>query len=293
MLVSRFIGGHDIASVQRTANLLYMKNITPIFDFAKEASSTRTDVYRYVNEMHALVHNLGVTNKDFAVALKLSSFLPHYPYDNMKQIIDHIIDTKSEGKKYVFLDAETTALKPIEKYVYDRILKTYNDTHMSNTVIYKTYQMYRKDALKELADDVKVFKGRYGAKLVRGAYHSPRDASLFQCKLETDNNYDAGAAFMIRELLHNKDLQVCLATHNDLSVHRAMMLMNDAPNFINDQVSYAQLYGMGDTLTNNILQGGCHKVFKYLPYGPFKDVVPYLVRRLYENMGMLKHTNIV
>ena len=51
---------------------------------------------------------------------------------------------------------------------------------------------------------------------------------------------------------------------------------------------YAQLLGMGDKLTMNLLDNN-KKVFKYIPYGNIFDTYPYLLRRLYENIDMIKH----
>ncbi|MDQ3219764.1 MAG: proline dehydrogenase family protein, partial [Acidobacteriota bacterium] len=44
----------------------------------------------------------------------------------------------------------------------------------------------------------------------------------------------------------------------------------------------SQLYGMSDNLTYVLAKHG-YNVSKYVPYGPVKDTIPYLIRRAHEN----------
>ena len=56
-----------------------------------------------------------------------------------------------------------------------------------------------------------------------------------------------------------------------------------------ERVVFSQLYGMGDNITFNLAKLGFNAT-KYLPYGPVKDVVPYLIRRAQENTSVSGQT---
>ena len=82
------------------------------------------------------------------------------------------------------------------------------------------------------------------------------------------------------------DLHVCVASHNEKSMELATAKMAEKGLSPNDErVFFAQLYGMSDNLTFNLAKAG-YRAGKYLPYGPLKEVLPYLFRRAQENTSV-------
>ncbi|HRN56166.1 MAG TPA: proline dehydrogenase family protein, partial [Agriterribacter sp.] len=135
-----------------------------------------------------------------------------------------------------------------------------------------------------------------GAKLVRGAYmEKEREraammgyASPIQPdKAATDRDYNDAVSFCID---HIDKIAVIVATHNEYSNwHATQLLQQKKLALRHPHVHFSQLYGMSDHITFNLAKAGC-SVSKYLPFGPIKDVVPYLMRRAQENSSMAGQT---
>jgi proline dehydrogenase len=107
-------------------------------------------------------------------------------------------------------------------------------------------------------------------------------------KEETDNNYNLA----VRYIIDNIDNSVLfLGTHNEFSTYFLMDLMEYKELRNNDaRIWFGQLYGMSDNISFNLAAYG-YNVAKYLPFGPVKDVMPYLIRRAEENTSVIGQTN--
>jgi proline dehydrogenase len=141
--------------------------------------------------------------------------------------------------------------------------------------------MYRKDSLLELYDDIKYFNNSnclFSSKLVRGAYYNSeyKDGHLFNKKEDTDNNYNLG----IIKCNEYNTIHNIIASHNIKSITLAKDLNKDSNKFI-----IANLMGMNQNYMNNLNV----KKATYIPYGPYKEMIPYLTRRLYENIDSIKY----
>lgn len=276
MLLNKFIGGTNYIAVSKFINTLYDKSIIPIIDYAKEGSKTKYDVIKYNNEISSLISRINEENNNYSIgyALKLSSFKPYNAEENIENIIKNVINTKHLNK-YIYFDAEYTKNFYQENIIFDKLIKKYQ--HIDNLYLFKTYQMYKKNSLKHIENDLKKFD-KIGFKLVRGAYYNKTDTALFKNKIDTDLNYNKA----IQLLINNTNNKICIATHNEESINYALSLKQK------NNVYYAQLLGMGDKSTEYLLNNK-KKVFKYVPYGNIFDMYPYLLRRLYENYQIIKH----
>ncbi len=207
-----------------------------------------------------------------------------------------ICTVANEKKIGVLVDAEESWIQdPVDALTLS-MMDTFNKT---KAVVYNTIQLYRHDRLSFLKDCFKAATKRnfiLGAKLVRGAYmdkERKRAASMGYPspiqpdKNSTDRDYDEAVSFSIDNL---GTLATIVATHNEESNLLATQLL-DSNKLAHDHphIHFSQLYGMSDNITFNLAKEG-FSVSKYLPFGPIKDVVPYLMRRAQENSSVSGQT---
>ena len=275
-MLFRFIGGTNYITVSKFIHKMYDKSIIPIIDYAKEGAKTPGDVISYNKEVVSLINQISQehTNRDIGYAIKLSSVSAYNPEDNIDNFIKRVINTQHKNK-YIYFDAEYTHLYDEENKIFNKIIQKYQD--IDNLHLFKTYQMYKKNSLYYIKRDLDTYD-KIGFKLVRGAYYNKEDTELFEDKTDTDVNYNDA----IKYLIDNTNNKICIATHNKDSIDYALSF-NPGYN-----VSYAQLLGMGDSSTEYLLNNN-KTVFKYVPYGNVFNIYPYLLRRLYENIDMLKY----
>jgi proline dehydrogenase len=168
-----------------------------------------------------------------------------------------------------------------------------------NAIVYNTVQLYRNDRLQFLKDSAAFAKENHfilGMKLVRGAYMEKEreraeelnyPSPINETKNATDNEYNAALEFSIDPA---NNIHLVIGSHNEYSNLLAVQLMEKYSLQLNDaRIHFSQLYGMSDNITFNLAKAGCH-VSKYLPFGPIKDVIPYLMRRAQENSSVSGQT---
>jgi hypothetical protein len=276
-MLLKFIGGTNYIAVSNFINKLYDKSVIPIIDYAKEGSKNKFDVINYNDKTNLLINQINNEhiNKDIGYSIKLSSFSKYNPEENIDIFIKRVINTNHKNK-YIFFDAEHSDKYDYENKVFNKFIEKYKN--VDNLHLIKTYQMYKKNSLYYLKKDLDTYD-KIGFKIVRGAYYNKYDKQLFSLKRETDVNYNKAIEYLITANTSNK---ICIATHNRKSIEYALSL-NGGNN-----ISYAQLLGMGDKSTEYLLNKN-KTVFKYVPYGNIFDIYPYLLRRLYENIDMIKY----
>jgi len=190
------------------------------------------------------------------------------------------------------IDAEETWIQdPIDALT----MLMMDDYNKQKVIIYNTLQLYRHDRLEFLKKSYEAAVERgfiLGAKLVRGAYMEKErkraeennyPSPIQPNKEATDKDYNDAVRFCIE---HLNQIGLIIASHNEESNLLGVELLEEK-NLPLDHphVHFSQLYGMSDNITFNLAQAGC-SVSKYLPFGPIKDVIPYLMRRAQENTSV-------
>ena len=258
----RFIGGYNIEKALKLAN---NSKFIPIFDMAKEGSYSKKSIEQIWNDIDKIK-----TDKEVFYALKASTFGSH-----IDQII-RLVKKADEHNIQVVFDAETSKDTKHEDDIVKAIIK-------SESQVFKTYQMYRRDTMERLISDLDSgLVERF--KIVRGAYmgYEKKAGMLLENKNHVDQNYDNAVDLVFQQTKQNPKIKLMIATHNTHSIHR---IMHDVST---QNIYFAQLLGMADTTSERLNAMGL-KTCKYIPYGDLLEMMPYLVRRLKENYGILKY----
>jgi len=196
----------------------------------------------------------------------------------------------------VLVDAEETWIQdPVDALTMQMMDRINRD----KVVVYNTVQLYRHDRYEFLERSYEMASKKgfvLGVKIVRGAYMEKErrrademgySSPIQTDKQHTDEDYNKAVLFCIERL---DKISVIIASHNEASNLYATELMDKfGIKHSNPHVHFSQLYGMSDNITFNLARAG-FSVSKYLPFGPIKDVIPYLMRRAQENSSVAGQT---
>ncbi|WP_166384662.1 proline dehydrogenase family protein [Polaribacter sp. 11A2H] len=196
----------------------------------------------------------------------------------------------------LLIDAEESWMQKAADELIEELMETYNK---EKAIVFNTLQMYkhdRMDYLKTLHTKAKD-KGFYiGMKVVRGAYMEKEreraeekgyPSPICKDKQATDINYDAAINYMMEQ----PKMALFAGTHNEDSSYLLMDLAKKHNIKENDnRLWFGQLFGMSDHISYNLANQG-YNVAKYLPFGPVRDVMPYLIRRAEENTSVSGQTS--
>ncbi|MFY7741872.1 MAG: proline dehydrogenase family protein [Flavobacterium sp.] len=197
----------------------------------------------------------------------------------------------------LLIDGEESWMQDAADDLALTMMKKYNK---QKPIVFNTLQLYRWDRLdylKKIHQEATAEGFYIGMKLVRGAYMEKENkraeemgypTPICASKQASDDNYDATVAYMIDNI---ERMAIFAGTHNELSSYKLMELMKTKGIAPNDQrIWFGQLYGMSDNISYNLASNG-YNVAKYLPFGPVRDVMPYLIRRAEENTSVAGQTS--
>ena len=245
---------------------------------------------------HSVEQNAGSLMKRFSKALETLTPEEKTEWQRVQDRLLLICKSGAEKNVGVFIDAEETWIQDPIDVVTILMMEKFNK---NKAVVFNTLQLYRHDRLQFLIDSHEAARQRnfiLGAKLVRGAYMERERRRAVQMnypspiqtdKAATDSDFNSAIQFCID---HLDRIALVVASHNEFSnLLTTQLLQQKKLPLDNPHVHFSQLYGMSDNITFNLAKAGCH-VSKYLPFGPIKDVIPYLMRRAQENTSVKGQT---
>lgn len=309
-IFKQFCGGESIADCEQKMNDLAKFEIGTILDYSVEGKSTEDVLDQTRDEIIATIKRAnGNPNIPFSVfkvtGISRIELLEKWNDENAKlsgaekkelEVVLNRVDTicreAFEADVPLFIDAEDSWLQDGIDRMTNQMMAKYNK---QKAIVYNTLQMYRHDRLDFLKKTYQEsLDGNYfvGVKLVRGAYmEKERERAsekgypdpIQPDKEATDRDYNLALEFMVD---HIDKFSICAGTHNEKSSAYLVELMSKKNLKKNDhRIYFAQLLGMSDHISFNLAHLG-YNVAKYVPYGPVREVMPYLMRRAQENTSV-------
>ncbi|CAH0548852.1 unnamed protein product [Brassicogethes aeneus] len=224
-------------------------------------------------------------------------------FRNMVRRVNTIVKAAQDMDVRIMVDAEQTYFQPAITRITLEFMRKYNK---EKAIVFNTYQCYLRNALSEVTTDLEQAKRQnfyFGAKLVRGAYleQERARAAAMGYPDPTNPNFEATSDMYhstLTECLQrikafkdkgeDKKIAIMVASHNENTVRFAIEKMREFGIEPADKViCFGQLLAMCDYITFPLGQSG-YSAYKYIPYGPVNEVLPYLSRRAHENKGVLK-----
>lgn len=328
-IFAQFVGGESLEETTKVAEKLKRFNVKAILDYGVEGKEGEKNFDHACEEFIRVINyaaadpnvpfmsvkitgfaRFGLLEKiDAAMRRQEGSLMKRFlktvddlpagekeEWHRVRHRMMRICQTGAEKKVGVLVDAEETWIQePVDALVL-LMMDTFNK---EKAVVYNTTQHYRTDRLPFLQHCLEAARERnfiFGIKLVRGAYMEKErkraadmgyPSPIHADKESTDRDFNAAVAFCIE---HLDRMALIVASHNEYSnLYTTQLLQQKGLPFNHPHVHFSQLYGMSDNITFNLAHAGC-SVSKYLPFGPIKDVIPYLMRRAQENTSVKGQT---
>jgi proline dehydrogenase len=313
-IFKQFCGGESIEDCRNKMEELATFKVGTILDYSIEGKTTDEDFEQTVEIIIQTIQE-GINNKNipFAVfkvtgigSINLLEKASDQNYilnesqilelEGIKNRIERICAAAHTSMIPVFIDAEESWIQAIIDTWALEMMQKYN---LEKAIVYNTLQMYRHDRLEFLtscSENAKKHGIKYGIKLVRGAYMEKERARaqklgypspIYPDKNASDDAYNTALKFILE---HEMLFALCAGTHNEeSSLLLTQELERKEISRDNDKFYFAQLLGMSDHISFNLSNAG-FKVAKYVPFGPVKEVMPYLLRRADENTSVAGQT---
>jgi proline dehydrogenase len=312
-IFKQFCGGEDIQECERATKILDQGRIGTILDYSVEGKDSEKDFDATAEETLRTIRTAnnnthipfsvfkvtGIARFELLEKVNAKDILTEAEIAEWQRVhgrVDMICNLAYETGTPIFIDAEDSWIQDAIDGLVNEMMEKYNK---KDFIVYNTIQLYRHDRLQFLKDShahAKQHGYKLGFKLVRGAYMEKERARAIEKgyrdpiqpnKEACDKDFDAAVEYCVENI---NDIAICCGSHNETSSEKLALLLDKKDIARNDKrVFFAQLYGMSDHISFNLAHAN-YNVAKYVPYGPIKEVIPYLIRRAKENTSVKGQT---
>lgn len=310
-LFKQFVGGETISECEKTIQTLHRFGVGTILDYSVEGKTGDEGFDSGMNEILGTIEKASLSEAIPFSVFKVSGLAPlsllelvsqaDGPVENREwekawKRVHAICRFAAEKGVPVFIDAEESWIQPAIDRLAEEMMERFNK---EKPIVYNTLQMYRHDRLAYLKNLLQKCSEKQvfcGVKIVRGAYMEKERERATEMgypdpiqpdKNSSDRDFNEALTFCIKNI---EKMALCAGTHNEESCLSLTKQMENAGLSQNDsRIYFAQLLGMSDHISFNLANAG-YRVAKYVPYGPVKELIPYLSRRAVENTSVKGQT---
>lgn len=309
-----FCGGVNEVDCLKVVDKMYTKGVSSVLDYSVEGKEEETQfdaalemtlkTIEFAKEHEAIPFAVfkptGFGRLDLYEKVGEKAVLTVAEQEEWSRVIarfDLACKTAYEKDVLLLIDAEESWMQDAADAIVTDMMRKYNK---QKAIVFNTLQMYRWDRLdylKQLHEQAKTEGFYIGMKLVRGAYMEKENERAAERGLKspiciskeaTDINYDAAVLYMVENI---DKMAIFAGTHNEESSYKLMRLLEEKGITRDDKrIFFGQLLGMSDNISFNLAENK-YNVAKYLPFGPVRDVMPYLIRRAEENTSVAGQTS--
>ncbi|MBX7169438.1 MAG: proline dehydrogenase family protein [Pyrinomonadaceae bacterium] len=307
-----FCGGETIEECEKAVETLSKSNIGAILDYSIEGRYEEEDFGRTKEEIIRTIKRAKDDDRVPFAVFKVTGIAPlgtlekvssgreltekgEWKWERIRERVDTICKYAHSMNQQLFIDAEHSWIQNAIDSLVTEMMEKYNK---ERPLIFNTIQLYRTDRLEFLKKSHAEAKEKgyfYAAKLVRGAYmeiereraaENGYESPIHADKESTDRDYNAALKYCVENI---DEMAVVCASHNEQSnKYLAELLAEKGLPTNHPNAFFSQLYGMSDNLSYNLAKAN-YNVSKYVPYGPVRDTLPYLIRRAQENSSVKGH----
>ena len=308
-IYEHFCGGESLEESEPMVAALAAQGVSTILDYGVEAKESQAEFDANLVEQLRCIRFADSNPSVPYVSCKVTGYAPFALLEKMNagaalndeeqaavarmnDRLSQICAAAADLDVCVYIDAEESWVQDAIDSVVEDLMERFN---RHKPTVFNTVQLYRHDRLAYLkASHERARAADYilGVKLVRGAYMEKEQARaeslgyanpIHASKGAVDADFDAAIVYCVE---HIDTVAFCAATHNEASCQ--LVVSSAAEHGVpidHPHIHFAQLYGMSDHISFNLARAGGN-ASKYVPYGPVRDVVPYLIRRAQENRSV-------
>ncbi|MGM0635661.1 MAG: proline dehydrogenase family protein [Bacteroidota bacterium] len=308
-IFEQFCGGETQKECIPLIKLMYTKNVYAVLDYSVEGKETEKELDKTTETKIAIIKFAAQVDEiPFAVAKptglgrfeiwqkvtenKVLSAAEEKEWQRVKERFEEVCQAAYDHNTKLLIDAEESWMQDAADDLCEEMMQKFNK---EKAIIFNTLQCYRWDRLayvKEMHERAQSGNYKLGFKIVRGAYMEKENrrakrkgypTPICENKEATDVNFNAVMTYSLDNV---DDIEMFIGTHNEVSSYMALQLMGQKGIDKDDErIWFGQLYGMSDHITYNIGKEKFNSI-KLLPFGPIRNVVPYLIRRAEENSSV-------